>query len=49
MTLTFEKCTTVITAVLTVTCGLGFSFDKMVWYGREQFDFGLACEEPYDL
>jgi hypothetical protein len=31
--LTFAKCTTVMTIVLTVTSGLGSSFDKMVWCG----------------
>jgi hypothetical protein len=31
--LTFEKCITIMIAVLTVTSGLGSSFDYMVWMG----------------
>jgi hypothetical protein len=31
--LTFTKCTTVMTTVLTVTSGLGSSFDYIVWCG----------------
>jgi hypothetical protein len=31
--LIFAKCTTVMTAVLTFTSGLGSSFDYMVWFG----------------
>jgi hypothetical protein len=49
MALTFVKCTTVMTAVLMVTSGLGSSFDYMVWFGCEWDGFGLACVESYDL
>jgi hypothetical protein len=47
--LTFAKCTTIMTTVLTVTSGLGSSFDQMVWFGWEWDGFGLACVESYDL
>jgi hypothetical protein len=47
--LTFTKCTTVMIAVLTITSGLGSSFDLMVWFGWGWDDFDLACVEPYDL
>jgi hypothetical protein len=49
MALTFAKCTTIMTAVLTITSGLGSSFDLMVWFGWECNGFGLACVESYDL
>jgi hypothetical protein len=38
-----------MTVVLTVTICLGSSFDRMVWFGWEWYDFGLSCVEPYDL
>jgi hypothetical protein len=38
-----------MTAVLTVTSGLGSSFDYMVRFGWEWDGFYLACVEPYDL
>jgi hypothetical protein len=49
MALTFAKCATVMTVVLTVTSGLGSSFDWMVWFEWEWDGFGLACVESYDL
>jgi hypothetical protein len=47
-TLPFAKCTTVMTAMLTVTSGLGSSRDYLV-LGVVWFGFGLACVESYDL
>jgi hypothetical protein len=47
--LTFAKCTTVMTVVLTVTSGLGSSIELMVWFGWEWDGFGLAFVESYDL
>jgi hypothetical protein len=48
-TLTFAKCTTVMTIMLMVTSGLGSSFDSMVWFGWGWDGFDLACVEPYNL
>jgi hypothetical protein len=36
-----------MTVVLTVTSGMGSSFDVIVWDGW--YGFGLACVESYDL
>jgi hypothetical protein len=47
--LTFAKCTTVMTIVLTVTSGLESSLDSVVWFGWGWDGFGLACVELYDL
>jgi hypothetical protein len=49
MALTFAKCTTVMTVVLTVTNGLRSSFDQMVWFGWEWDGFSLAYVESYDV
>jgi hypothetical protein len=49
MTLIFAKCITVMTVMLTVTSGLGSSYDYMVWFGWEWNGFCLACVESYDL
>jgi hypothetical protein len=47
--LTFVKCTTFMTVVLTVTSGLGSSLDYMVLFEWRCDGFDLACVESYDL
>jgi hypothetical protein len=47
--LSFVWCTTIMIVVLTVTSGLGYSFDQMVWFGWGWDGFDLACVESYDL
>jgi hypothetical protein len=44
--LTSAECTTIMTAVLMVTSGLGSSFDWMVWLGID--GFGLVFVELCD-
>jgi hypothetical protein len=44
--LTFAKCTTVMTTVLTVTSGLESSRN---WLVLSVVGFGLACVKSYDL
>jgi hypothetical protein len=46
MVLTSAECTTIMTAVLMVTSGLGSSFDWMVWLGID--GFGLVFVELCD-